>query len=262
MYNESARIAATVADVYATLQAWHVPAEVLLVDDGSVDGTAGVAEGLCGVVGERMEVRLLRHASNRGKGGAVRTGMRAAAGDWVVFMDADNSTRLVELEKLNAEARRSGAPVVIGSRAVAGSAVETSVLRRLAGRAFHVCLTLLGLDLAMDSQCGFKLYRADAAAFLALHSTEDGFAFDVEHLLLARRAGIQVREVGVRWTHTAGGSIRVVRDGLKMVRAAWQIRRRVSRVAAAWVPRGMGGSGAESLPVGEAAGVAAASGVG
>lgn len=227
MYNEAARIARTVTDACSTLHAWRVRAEVLLVDDGSTDATPSIAAGLCGSVTEGVEVLLLRHGRNMGKGAAVRTGMKASRGAWVLFMDADNSTRLAELEKLNAEARRTSAPIVIGSRACAGAEVASHVLRRVSGRAFHACLSVLGLNLARDTQCGFKLYRADAAAFIAAHSTENGFAFDVEHLLLARVAGIPVREVGVRWTHHTGGSIRVVRDGFAMLRDSWRIRRRV-----------------------------------
>lgn len=237
MYNEADRIGATVADVCATLRSWGTPAEVLLVDDGSTDGTADAAIALCGDHGGALTLRLIRHGVNRGKGAAVRTGMQAAQGGWVVFMDADNSTRLVELEKLNAEARATGAPIVIASRSVAGAEALTTPARRAAGRAFRACLTVLGLNLARDTQCGFKLYRADAAALMAEHSVEDGFAFDVEHLLLARRAGLAVREVGVRWDHRTGGSIRVVRDGLQMLRAAVRIRHRVRRMSLTRPPR-------------------------
>ncbi|HEX2838265.1 MAG TPA: glycosyltransferase [Phycisphaerales bacterium] len=231
MYNEADRIGATVADVCATLRSWGTTAEVLLVDDGSTDATVDAAEPLCGDHGDALTLRLIRHGVNQGKGAAVRTGMRAARGGWVVFMDADNSTRLAELEKLNAEARATGAPIIIASRSVAGAEALTTPARRAAGRAFRACLTLLGLDLARDTQCGFKLYRGDAAAFMAAHAIEDGFAFDVEHLLLARRAGLAVREVGVRWDHRTGGSIRVVRHGLQMLWAAVRIRHRVRRMS-------------------------------
>lgn len=227
MYNEADRIGATVTDVCATLRSWGTPAEVLLVDDGSTDGTVDAAEPMCGDLGDALALRLIRHSANRGKGAAVRTGMQAARGSWVVFMDADNSTRLGELEKLNAEARATGAPIIIASRNVAGAEAITTPARRAAGKAFRACISLLGLNLARDTQCGFKLYRADAAAFLAGHSIENGFAFDVEHLLLAQRAGLPVREVGVRWDHCTGGSIRVVRDGLQMLWAAVRIRHRV-----------------------------------
>ncbi len=230
MFNESARIGQTVADVCATLEAWHVPAEVLLIDDGSSDATYRTARGLCGQIG-LVSIRLLRHEANQGKGAAVRTGMRAATGSWVLFMDADNSTRLIELEKLNAEARRTGAPIIIASRAVGDSVVVTSAARRFAGRAFHTGLALLGMDLARDTQCGFKLYRADAARLISAQSVEGGFAFDVEHLLLARKAGMEVREVGVCWDHQPGGSIRVMRDGPRMLAAALRIRARVARLA-------------------------------
>ncbi len=232
MYQERDRIGGTLADVCATLRAWGIESEVLLVDDGSTDGTHEAVTGFFNESETSIpSVRLLRHAKNRGKGAAVRTGLAAARGNWVLMMDADNATRLVEVTKLVSAASRPTGPrapaIVIGSRVAPGADIKTSWMRRCAGRLFHACLVVLGLNLARDTQCGFKLYRADAARYMALHAQEDGFSFDVEHLLLARRAGFSVREVGVRWEHREGGSISVGRDGIKMLRAAWAVRRRI-----------------------------------
>ena len=140
--------------------------------------------------------------------------------------------RVEEVRKLAARADGSGAVLVAGSRAVADSIIQARQSRRLIGRLFHFSLRTLGLAPIRDTQCGFKLYRADLAALIVRIAREDRFAFDVEHLLIARRFGA-IQEVGIAWEHRDGGTVRPVRDGLKMLARSLVIRIRTPRVIAA-----------------------------
>jgi len=231
MYNESARVIPTLEDAVLWLHEAPWTSEIVLVDDGSKDATVErVTPKLFErPIGALQRVRLVRHERNRGKGAAVRTGLAAAEGDWRLMMDADNSTRVSEVVRLLAEAERSGAGLVCGSRNVADSDVVTRPSRKLMGSAFRMALKGLGMGMLRDTQCGFKLYRADVAAAIAEIAKEDRFAFDLEHLLIADRLGVGVREVGISWTHRDGGTIRPVRDGLRMLRDAARIRMRYAR---------------------------------
>lgn len=210
-YNEAARISSSLAEILAFARTLASVIEVIVVDDGSSDGTANIvnqfreqhpAEGV-------PAVSLIRHPRNRGKGAAVRTGFQAAYGDIVLFSDADLSTPITETPRIIEPIIRGEYEVVIGSRAMADSSIELqqSLLRRWAGRMFNRlvrCWT--GLAVA-DSQCGFKAFRRTVAAPLFAVQRIDGFAFDVELLYLARRAGLRVLELPVRWAHSEGSKV-------------------------------------------------------
>lgn len=225
MYREAARIAPTLTDAIDTLTTLGLTSEIVLVDDGSGDGTVeAVGAFLTGTPsGGLLRVRLVSHAVNRGKGAAVRTGLGASVGVWRLIMDADNATRVREVSKL-LRAVGPGVGLVAGSRCVADSDVEARGFRVFAGSLFKLGLVALGLRLCRDTQCGFKLYRRDVADAIVRNGVEDRFAFDIEHLLLARRMGVAVHEVGVRWRHVDGGTINPVVDGLRMLGRAAKIR--------------------------------------
>ena len=145
-------------------------------------------------------MRLLRHEENRGKGRAVRSGVLGACGEWVLVTDADGSTPASDVARL-LRAGLAGVPVVVGSRRARGAsiAVRQPVHREALGFAFAALRRLLVLPAIADTQCGFKLFRRDAARALFERAREDGFVYDVEVLSLARRLGIRVAEVPVRW---------------------------------------------------------------
>ena len=213
-YNEEARIPLTLSRTLDYLDR-HLPAsEVLVVDDGSTDNTASIVEERA--AGE-PRVRLLRLPRNRGKGAAVRTGMLAARGEHVLFMDADMSTPIGEVEKLFFYARR-GNDVVIGSRGLADSDIRARqpLFRESMGRVFNLLVRALLFGEFRDTQCGFKLFSRQAARDLFGRQTLDGFSFDVEILLLARQAGLEVKEVPITWYHAPHSKVSPFGDSRRM----------------------------------------------
>lgn len=227
MYREARRIGPTLRDAIPLLARGPRPSEIVLVDDGSPDATIPTVEPFLAdqPVGALRSVRLVRHRLNRGKGAAVRTGLAAATGAWRLIMDADNAATIREVEKLFARTA-PGVGLVAGSRVVRGAEVQAVASRKLTGLIFKTALRSMGMNLLADTQCGFKLYRADLAAEVATHASEDGYAFDLEHLLIARASGLRVAEVGIAWMHQEGGQVNPVHDGLRMLRRAWEIRHR------------------------------------
>jgi dolichyl-phosphate beta-glucosyltransferase len=215
-YNEAARVAPGLLRAGAYLRSRGVTHELLVVDDGSRDGTAEVAAA--------AGARVLRHARNRGKGAAVRTGVLASGGARVLLSDADFSTPIEELEKL--ESYLQGADLVLGSRALADSTVTARqpAYRELMGKSFNLLIRLLGVRGFQDTQCGFKLVRGEAARALCAEMAIDGFAYDVELIWLALRRGLRVIEVGVRWANSLDSRVDPIRSSLGMIRDVLLIR--------------------------------------
>lgn len=227
-YQEARRLPETLRDLISTLVNSPRPSEILVIDDGSTDGTAEAAARALPSTphGSIVRTRVLVHRSNMGKGAAVRTGLSAATGQFRLMMDADNAARVDQVEVLIAAASPDGAGLVSGSRSVQGAKVKALMVRRISGLIFRACLRAMGMKLLTDTQCGFKLYRADVAEYIVQHATENGFAFDVEHLLLAQRAGFGIDEIGIEWAHRRGGQVSPIRDGLRMLKQARRIRNR------------------------------------
>jgi glycosyltransferase involved in cell wall biosynthesis len=172
-------------------------------------------------------LKLLRNPGNRGKGYSVRHGMLAAGGEWVLFSDADLSAPIEEFDKLYEAARGAGAEVAIGSRALDRSliGVHQSVFREYAGRFFNLMMrAVVGLPF-WDTQCGFKLFRGDAARVIFSRLQLNGFGFDVEALFIARLRGYRIVEVPVRWSHSEGTKVRMLRDSLNMFFDLLRVRR-------------------------------------
>lgn len=201
--------------------------EVIVVDDGSSDGTRAVARRVAEEEG--LPIELLWHEANRGKGAAIRTGVLASCGDPVLVSDTDLSTPLTEWVKL-AE-RLPTHPISIGSRALDEGLVrrKQALYRRLAGKLGNKLIRLLAVRGIRDTQCGFKLFRSDAAHDLFHRLHTERFAFDVEILVAARVRGHAVREVPVNWTHQPGSRINLVTDSFRMAVDLLRIRWRAAR---------------------------------
>ena len=184
--------------------------EVIVVDDGSTDGTRALARR----VAEQIElpITLLCHEKNRGKGAAIRTGVLASTGDPVLLSDTDLSTPLTEWVKL-AE-RLPTHPVAIGSRALDEGLVrkKQKLYRRVAGKLGNRLVRLIAVPGIKDTQCGFKLFQGDLARSLFGEARIDRFAYDMEILYLARRRGISIAEVPVLWFNSPESKVSLVRD--------------------------------------------------
>jgi dolichyl-phosphate beta-glucosyltransferase len=207
-YNEAERLPPSLRRIIAYLEGRGLDAEVVVVDDGSADGTAAAAEAALAVLGERG--RVLRNAENRGKGASVRLGMLAARGTRVLFSDADLSAPIEELEKLE-RALDAGVGVAIGSRAVDRALIEERQpwTRDVMGRCFNLVVQLCAVRGIRDTQCGFKLFAGEVVAPIFGRTRIDRFGFDVEVLALAQRLGIGVAEVPVRWRNSADSRVTV-----------------------------------------------------
>ncbi|HPK66734.1 MAG TPA: glycosyltransferase family 2 protein [Thermoanaerobaculia bacterium] len=211
-FNEGARLGPSLERVLAYLATRAEPSEVIVVDDGSGDDTAAVAAAFA-----ERGVRLVRLPENRGKGAALRGGVAVSRGARVLLCDADLSTPIEEVERL--EEQLAGSEIVIGSRSIAASeiTVRQPRFREWMGRVFNRILRLVGLASFRDTQCGFKLLRGEVARELFAALRIERFAFDVELLWLAQRRGLRIAEVGVRWADSAGSRVHPVRDSLNML---------------------------------------------
>jgi dolichyl-phosphate beta-glucosyltransferase len=227
-YNEEARIAPTLRAVDEYLSAFGHPYEILVVDDGSTDGTREVTSQLA--AGEVANLRLIECFPNHGKGHVVRVGMLTARGDVRLFMDADNATPITELPKLLAKLRE-GAEVAIGSRRADGAVMQKAPpwYRRIWSRIGNAVVQAGLLAGIKDTQCGFKLFTSGATQAIFRRAHASGWGFDLEILALARRLGYPIAEVAVTWSDDARTKIHPIRDAIRITREYLRIRRAFQR---------------------------------
>ena len=229
-YNESARLGASLRGLSEYARDSSHVIEVIVVDDGSIDGTAIVAEQQLRDL-PHLQSRVLRYSPNRGKGYAVRHGLLAARAPFALFSDADSSTPIGEMPKLLTDLVSGDADVTFGSRALDRSLIGVHQPRRreLGGCAFNLALRLAtGLPFS-DTQCGFKAFRMSVCRPIIEAATIDGFGFDIELLYAAHRAHLRLREVPVRWNHCDGSKVRFLRDGARMLTDVVTVRTRGAR---------------------------------
>jgi dolichyl-phosphate beta-glucosyltransferase len=220
-YNEQAVIGRFIESVRAEVTRPDLTWEAIVVNDGSADGTAAIVRDASAV---DSRIRLV-DAPHRGKGAAVRDGFLAARGQWVLMADADLSMPWTDLSRFLEVTADSDAPqIVIGSREAPGAQrTGEAWSRRVSGRVFNALVRVFAVPGIRDSQCGYKMLSADAVQALAPHLTIDGFAFDVELLYLARRAGFRIREVGITCHCRQDSRVRI-RAGLASVVDVMRVR--------------------------------------
>jgi glycosyltransferase involved in cell wall biosynthesis len=221
-FNESARIGRALSDVLRVLDEKRWDAEVIVVNDGSSDNTAAIIESFAA---RDKRVRLLQNPRNCGKGFSVRNGLLHAAGNILMFTDADLSAPMEEAERLFT-AIRDGADVAIGSRWLQRSrqTIHQPLYRQIFGRCFNMVTRMVMRLPFADTQCGFKAFRRNAAQTIFQLQRIERWGFDPEILFIALKRGYNITEVPVTWGHDERSRISYLRDGLKMLEELVYVR--------------------------------------
>ncbi len=221
-YNEEKRLPRTLARLFQYYEAQAYSYEVIVVSDGSQDGTAKLVADFAE---SHPTFRLIDYSPNHGKGYAVRTGILAANGEQILFCDADMATPQEETEKLIPH-MEAGADVAIGSRPLKESNLEKHqpFLREMFGRTANKAIQLLAVPGIKDTQCGFKMFTNKAAHDIFSRCKLDEFGFDFECLMVARDLGYRIDEVPIRWLDQEGSKVVLMRDGPRALRDLLKIR--------------------------------------
>jgi dolichyl-phosphate beta-glucosyltransferase len=221
-YNEEANIASTLTEVVEYLGRQSSRAEVIVVDDGSQDRTRELVEAM---QHDASMIRLLVNGENKGKGYTVKQGMLAAQGRYTLFMDADNSVSIRQLDHFLPYLQQ-GFHIVMASRYLPGAKVKIPQprLRVFMGRGYQYVSRLLIVQGVTDYNCGFKVYNAKARHILFPRLRMHDWSFDTELIFLARRFSLQIKEVPVFWEHRSTSKVKPLRDGLKTFFSLLQIK--------------------------------------
>lgn len=225
-FEEEDRLGSSLAKIASYLMESETSAEIIVVDDGSADKTAEIAESVLRNT-PVIASKVIRYEQNRGKGFAVRTGLQAAAAEIALFSDADLSTPIEEMPKLIDPILTGDFDVTFGSRALDRSLIGTHQpwRREQGGKVMNLIIrTMSGLPFA-DTQCGFKAFRMSKFRPLLDVMTIDRFGFDVEFLYVAKYHGLRLKEIPVRWNNVEGSKVNVFRDTRRMFSELSQIRR-------------------------------------
>ncbi|MBV9274432.1 MAG: glycosyltransferase family 2 protein [Verrucomicrobia bacterium] len=226
-FNEASRLPQTLTELTRHCAAWDFSYEIVVVVEPSSDGTLELVEK----AGESFpELRVIGNRMHRGKGFAVRTGMLAGRGEMLFFTDADLSTPLADLDRaLTLFRANPEIDLIVGSRKHPDSEIlqHQSRVRELMGNTFNRIVRRLAGFKFLDTQCGFKGFRAHAAREIFTRQQIDGFSFDVEVLLLAQVLGLRILEIPVHWSNSPESKVHVVGDSLKMLIDLFRVRHRV-----------------------------------
>ncbi len=224
-YNEEITLSRTLHAICAAIIRLPVDVELILVDDGSTDRTKEIAEKI--LKEYNFSSRVYQNKKNMGKGAAVAKGIEMASGDYILFFDADLSTSLQALDNLICILEKDGAPIVIGSRMLPTSQViqTQNIFRKISGNLYRkLGIVFLGLYVS-DIGCGFKCFEKSVAQELFRKLTIFRWSFDAEILFLAKKFQIPVQEIPVVWKNDADSRLSLWRDGLRVFRDLWKIRK-------------------------------------
>ena len=212
-YNEEERIIPTIGAIASHMSSIDLPWELIVADDGSTDQTIPMIESL-----ELVNLHVLKAPQNGGKGSAVRRGMLAAKGQYLLFSDADNSTPIEEFGRLLSKIQDDGFDIAIGSRAADGAEVgNKSLKRKILSAGLNTIVQNFFRIKVKDTQCGFKLFTREAAIRLHSAQTLMGFSFDLEILYLAFKFGYKVAEVPVSWYDAPGSKVDTAKEARRFV---------------------------------------------
>lgn len=223
-YNEENRICPSLLKISEYLCNNKLEHEIIVVDDGSSDGTSEVVGALASRI---HNLKIISYPVNRGKGYALRQGVLASQGTFVLLTDADLSTPIEELEKLSKLVVENKCEIAIGSRALSLSEiiVEQPWLRQKMGKIFNGIIRVLVLDGVSDTQCGFKLFSGNIARQLFKDAQIDRFAYDVEILARAKKNGYEIAEVPIKWNNSFDSKVNPLFDSLQMLKDIFVIRK-------------------------------------
>lgn len=219
-YNEEFRLPKTLDSIFDYLENVDYSYEIIVVDDGSADNTGQVVRD-----NPKFPdiLKLISQKNNHGKGYAVSIGVKESVGQCIIFCDADGATPIEEIEKLH-EAIKTGADIAIGSRGLKQSSVDDLWHRRLRGQVFNLLIKVIVISDFNDTQCGFKLFKAECAKRIFSRLILIGFSFDVEVLFLAKKMGYSISEVPIRWNAIPGTKLNPFIDPFLMLLAILKIK--------------------------------------
>ena len=225
-FEEEQRLGETLNSIFAHIIGHNIQAEVIVVDDGSADSTAGIAEAECAKF-PNLQTKVIRYEKNRGKGYAVKTGLLAATADIALFSDADLSTPIEEMSKLIDPIKNGEFDLTFGSRALDRSLIGTHQpwRREQGGKVFNLLVRLMTGMPFWDTQCGFKAFNMQKFRPLLDVMQIERFGFDVEFLYVANLHELRLKEIPVRWNNDDRSKVSVIRDSLRMFDEVRQIVR-------------------------------------
>ena len=225
-YNEESRLGASLKKIISYLDKQGRRFEIIVVDDGSSDRTVQTVKETAEKLDRATFVQILENGTNQGKGYSVRRGMLAASGECALLTDADLSTPIDQIIKLELEVIQKECHIAFGSRDLQDSEIykHQSLFRETGGKIFNLVMRLVTGLPYRDTQCGFKLFNMQFCRALFKQQRLTNYAYDVEILYLARTRGLSVREIGVGWQHHPNSKIHILSDGIGLFWGLFTIR--------------------------------------